>query len=249
MLHVDREIRSISELLTFLKTDLPTDQPTWFRGQANAAWQLQPSLARRADALKKEKMLIKRFVQTASPYLTDNFPKTTWDWIFLMQHHRVPTRLLDWTESPLVGLYFAVSGEPTDAASLWCLDPLKLNKEARLKFSFDLELPAFGSDDKFLDNYLPDQLEAGVSELFPIAAIGQRNSRRMIAQAGTFTINHLKHNPIEEIGEQKHIWRYIVPPDAKQEILTELEYLGYSEMRMFPEVDSAGKHVAREVLR
>jgi len=165
-----------------------------------------------------------------------------------MQHYRVPTRLLDWTESPLVGLYFAVSGEFTEEAALWCLDPLKLNKEARLKFSFDLELPAFGSDDKVLDSYLPDHLEAGVSELFPIAAIGQRNSRRMITQAGTFSINHLKHNPIEEIGEKKHVWRYIIPPNAKTDIMTELEYLGYSELMLFPEVDSAGKHVAKEIL-
>jgi hypothetical protein len=250
MKHADREIRSVGELITFLKSDAPRDQLTWFRGQGNAAWFLKPSLARQDDFLKREKMLIKRFIQTASPYLTDNIPKTPWDWIFLMQHHRVPTRLLDWSESPLVALYFATSGEPAgEPAALWCLDPLRLNREARLKFSYDFELPAFGSDDKVLNNYLPDRLEEGTSELFPIAVIGQRNSRRMIAQVGTFTINHLRHSPIEEIGDKEHIWRYIIPPDAKGIIMTELEHLGYSELTLFPELDSAGRQVARELLR
>lgn len=248
----DRKINSIGDLLGFLKTDTSAEQITWFRGQASSAWQLKPSLGRSRDEdLKKEKMLIKRFIQTASPYLSEALPRTAWDWIFLMQHYRVATRLLDWTEAPLVALYFAVSSHDNieaDAA-LWCLDPIRLNREARLKFSYDMELPAFGIDDKVLDNYLPDKLEDGTSEMFPIAAIGQRNSRRMLAQSGTFTIHHIKHYPIEEIGESQHVWRYIIPAATKQEILKELDYLGYTKLMLFPELDTAGEHVAKELVR
>ena len=67
--------------------------------------------------------LIKRFKQNAFQFL-DLVPKDEWEWIFLMQHYRVPTRLLDWTESPLIGLYFAVSDKAVKrvqtAAALWC---------------------------------------------------------------------------------------------------------------------------------
>jgi hypothetical protein len=248
MLFDDRPLTSVSDMIKLLKSDTQKDQIVWFRGQTDKNWQLKPSLVRKGDGLVKEKMLVKKFIQTASPYIIENIPKTTWDWIFLMQHYRVPTRLLDWTETPLVALYFAVNDQSSADGVMWCLDPIKLNKEARLRFDYDLELPAFGVDEKVLENYLPDKLEGGVSELFPIAAIGQRNSKRMLAQAGTFTINHLKHIPIEEIGSKTHIWRYIIPATKKAEILDELDYLGYSDLKLFPELDNAGRHVAKELL-
>jgi hypothetical protein len=69
----------------------------------------------------------------------------------------------------------------------------------------------------------------------------------MAAQLGTFTINHRLHTPIEDIGEGKHVWRWIVPGAAKGKILKELAVLGISALTLFPELDRVAD-LTREIL-
>ncbi len=169
--------------------------------------------------------------------------------MFMMQHHRAATRLLDWTESPLAALYFAVT-EPEHrraAGAVWCLDPLALNQAAGIRFDFDQEIPALGSD-KVLDSYLPSHVRDNPSELFPIAVMGPRNTKRMAAQLGTFTINHRVHTPIEKLGNTKHVWRWIIPAGAKEELQQELARLAVSALALFPELDKVAE-LTKELLR
>ena len=237
MLYRDRKIHSVAELLTALKQQARPKQLIWFRGQAQKDWELVPSLARNPEHLKAENALIKRFMQNATPHL-DAAPRHEWEWIFLMQHHRAYTRLLDWTESPLAALYFAVSNKEYSRidAALWCLDPVALNRAANLKFEFQAEIPAFGQD-PVLDIYLPSRIRQDPSELFPVAIVGPRNTPRMAAQLGTFTINHRLHQPIEKIGTSKHVWRWIIPATAKKNLLIELAHLSISALTLFPDLD------------
>lgn len=104
-----------------------------FRGQMCASWPLRPTIERHvpvADLLAAELKMYDDFRGRAHLY-TNVLPK--WDddvsWLASMQHHGIPTRLLDWTYSPLVALFFAVVEPAKDncASSLWAIDLERLN--------------------------------------------------------------------------------------------------------------------------
>lgn len=153
-----------------------------------------------------------------------------------MRHHGVPTRLLDWTESPLIGLYFAVSNPAHDGddAALWAIHPYELNQEAGVDI-----IPGF-DDDIELENYLPSRAAKGATSS-PLAAIGVRNSPRMYAQKGMFTISHRDGIPLENVGAKKHIWRYVIPKNKKPQIREQLKIVRVDRLAIFPDLDSVAE--------
>jgi FRG domain len=249
MKFTDGVINNVADLLEALKKFRVGNEPIWFRGQSGASWKLTPSIARDARISNAEFMLIKRFKQNAMPFL-DGRPKTDWDWLFLMQHHGLPTRLLDWTESPLVALYFSVNESKyyTDDGALWCLLPKALNENANYLSSHAQELPFFDVD-IILNNYLPETISSErTSNLKPMAAMSLRESKRLFAQLGVFTITHREPMAIEDVGDKNHIWRLIIPKNKKSEILHELALLTINKLALFPELPSVAE-VAQEILK
>jgi hypothetical protein len=201
MKYVDREVNSIGELIQFLREDRPEREPVWFRGQADAAWSLLPSLERHGG-VDVELTLFKRFKQNALPFVMHR-PQDEWEWLFVMQHHGLPTRLLDWTESPLVALYFVVTDPSKEAkaepGALWALLPLELNKNSKLEALHPADIPGFG-DDEHLDAYLPSNVAKKVVGHGPLAAIALRNNPRIQVQHGVFTVCHKEILPLEGDG-------------------------------------------------
>lgn len=235
------EIGTVQDLLSELDRD--DEAVSWFRGQRNSEWELKPYFFR-LESPPSETTLLTRFRQNASR-LIENSPGNDFDWLFLMQHYGVPTRLLDWSENPLVALYFAVFGGSHDNAdgALWQLDPISLNAAAGIDPETEEGfIPSF--DDDELNAYSMASLKATPrTKLKPIATIATRNSPRIQAQAGVFTVHHLVTDALDDIHPETIKRIYIVPSDAKPVIASQLKRLGFTRFHLFPELESIGASV------
>jgi hypothetical protein len=241
----ERIIHNVSEFLDSWRVEQdPAAGTTWFRGQSDHTWKLLPGLLRQKLAVS-ETTLLTRFRQSAA-MLAHGRPENSFDWMFLMQHYGIKTRLLDWSESPLVALYFAVSGfeqHPNVDAAMWCLWPRSLNFHAHIVDRVEgAYIPSF--HDEELQNYATESVRISMHrQLFPVATIATRNNPRIQAQMGTFTIHHSHPVPIEEIGDGNHVLKYIIPDASREHVLKDLRLLGFNRFSLFPELESVSDNL------
>jgi len=261
----------------------------WYRGHSDDTWELQPTVLRSTreedyantvnqmesfrspnkwdDVLKHERIINQRFRHGAYSYFGDIPAIRVY---FAAQHHGLPTRLLDWSLSPLVALYFACRSE-RDIKKNGCvyrLFPRKLPKV----YDGQSNNPPSPFDDivskhrphiaEFIESCLFDSQPfnacAGYKQLKGIPVIPiipTIITSRITAQASRFTF----HLPVTQSGkagikppldfhkifqgEPHSFAQYIVPANAKTKILVELNRLGIHDYSLFPDIDNLALHL------
>lgn len=104
----------------------------WFRGESHRASKAKPSLRPKVFGfgIEQENLLVQSFRRKAGG-MSDTPPFERTDlWLFLAQHHNVPTRLLDWSEGALSALFFAINDVEKPNPIVYMLNPRVLKTRA-----------------------------------------------------------------------------------------------------------------------
>lgn len=176
-----------------------------------------------------------------------------------MQHYGIPTRLLDWSENLMMALYFAAVPASTsfeddteDPPVIWTVDPVRWNNRAR-NFEGMGGITVFTIHDDEMSAYAPPQIGGGLPRRYPapIAIYGTYNSPRIVAQRGTFMVGGQSLESFDAFvpADESLLWR-IALRYPRQQMLTDLEILGFTESMVFPDLVGLGKEItASEGLR
>lgn len=223
----------------------------WFRGQQRKHWDLIPSIVRINGFDRETEDNIREEFATRAPALSrfEPLPTNDWDLYFLMQHYGAPTRLLDWTESPVIALYFAVRDNPGHYDSaVWMLNPYELN--LRASRSGDVISPSAQgvskNDAKRVAPWLRERWSKTEIPEDPLAIFPTHIARRISSQRACFTIHGSRKFGFERfLGRSKScLKKFILPGRSVRDIRLSLEQIGIDDTTIFPDLEGLGRALA-----
>jgi FRG domain len=254
----------------------PGELSPWFRGITDEGYDLEPTLLRdsnrsyllphlsdneRERILKIEKYLLQRFKTFSTPLLT-RVPELEIQWFFLMQHHNLYTRLLDWSKSSSISLFFAIRKyeekqkeaklkcRSSPSAAVWILEPRRLSE-----FSPHGTRSIYGANNEkhipLINKYLG--LDESINEKkldFPLPLIPDLVSPRITSQLGRFTLHTDKKDSLinfaKKLYKDEGRWyliKIIIPHENHKSILRSLRTSGISFIDIAQDLDGISEEL------
>lgn len=226
-----------------------------YRGDRDANWPLLTSLDKLGGAMNPhtkaelEEHILRNFIRYSRPYFTQP-PVNEWEVLVAAQHHGLPTRLLDWTYSPLVAAHFATLGEAESDRVVWRLDWKSVHKffglpELALLIQ-DLEEILGGNRP-----LTPWSLFSAKRDAKPFACMLEPPSlnARIAAQSSTFTLCSDKRQSfdrfLESHGLGSALTKFVIPEKETARFRDQLDLVSVDERRLFPDLDGVAAEMRR----
>lgn len=197
-----------------------------------------------------ESHILRNFIRYSRPFV-DRRAHNDWEMLVAAQHHGLPTRLLDWTYSPLVAAHFASASEKPGDRVVWRLDwqrvhrtfglhELALQTEDIARLSGDASTPL-----------TPWALFERGGDAPPFACMIEPPSidARIVAQSAVFTLCSDRTRAFDEFlahyGLLDALTRYIIPENVAPRLRDQLDLVTIDERRLFPDLDGVAAQMRR----
>jgi hypothetical protein len=235
------KVASLADFLAVISNAIRTEEPFWFRGHEDVKFSLTPSALRYSDNHDRAKALalMADFKRIAGIKM-DRPPKPDeeLEWALIAQHHGLPTRLLDWTESATTALYFACLKNEADGM-VFIVNPVDLN---RLSYPGTPRVLDPQHDSGIIRAYLRMSPQRARSGRFPVAINPIWNTNRLMIQRGVFTLHGKRFSLDAGVPSLAAI---PILQESKPRMRAELQRIGVDEMTLFPELEHVCAHLKR----
>lgn len=227
-----------------------------YRGIHKADYHLKTSLERncRDKQFNLEKSILRNFTKYAMSE-DPEMDTSIWRQMIIGQHHGLPTRLLDWTYSPLMGLHFSIDEQSFNEIDendsvVWKIDieemnsklPKKYRKKLQEEKAFLFTVDMLNELVKDIDSYDEDM---GIYSMVLIEP--PSIDQRIINQYSYFMLVPKGIKDIEEFFEQEteNTVKYIIPKELKWRVRDFLDQMNINERIVYPGLDGLSTWIKR----